>query len=69
MGKGLRAKTMKRKRTDKRDKLDNWETKNVEILYEKMKQIMEAPAPVPTIRTQSPPATEGGVSIRYSEIN
>jgi hypothetical protein len=51
MGKSLKAKKMKRKRTEKRDKLDNWETKNVEVLYEKMKQIMEAPAPVPTLRT------------------
>ncbi len=51
MGKGLKAKSMKRKRTEKRDKLDNWETKNVEALYEKMKQVIEAPVPAPTIRT------------------
>lgn len=47
MGKSLRAKKMKRKRTEKREKLDNWERKNVEALYEKMKKVMEAPPPAP----------------------
>jgi len=38
---------MKRKRSEKREKLDNWEKKNVNELYEKMKQLIEAPAPPP----------------------
>jgi len=69
MGKSLRSKKMKRKRSEKREKLDNWEKKNVNELYEKMKQLIEAPAPPPQRAFQPPFPASPPISQSSSEIN
>ncbi|KAL6051262.1 hypothetical protein QOT17_004493 [Balamuthia mandrillaris] len=56
MGKSLRSKRMRKKRADRREKLDNWQKEQIEKLHAKLEEVIQTPTANLEIKTE--PDTE-----------